>query len=933
MAGCCLTPWPLRMKKFLLRQFTLSRLRRLGALAGFAAASLVASAQSTFQNVAIGGGGYVTGLVVHPQNPALVYARTDVGGTYRYNASTQAWIQLMGQYVGQQYYSCDSLAVDPSDTTQNKVYALIGNAGPAYLLYSSNQGGSWTDTELPTSIDGYGNGDYRWAGDRVAIDPNYAGRILVGTRLNGLWCNNVVNGTPNSGNWSQYTAVPVGTGTGSTRDGNAKIGVTFVAFYKQGGTSASGYTNIVYVGVSGQGVYETTNAGSSWSAMSGSPAYPVQGRVDSSGNLYVTGGNANAGSSYAGVWKRSSGTWTNITPSASSGAQFSGLSIDPNNASDIIVAVAAANSCPIYYSSNGGSTWSANKAVTQNNTVPWQPSSFFNAHVSYALFAPTTSNPNQVWFGDWYNVWNTPDITTSAPTWSNFEHGFEETYILACRPTSPTGTGVAPVFTGTEDDGGFRHLTLFSYPTVNFTGLNDTTSVDVYEGNNNYLYRVGDSEGTSGNGLSSNDNGVSWTAFGSLPSTTTPQGGRIAIAATNSSLIVWLPLAGTDSAPLATLPYYSANGGSTWTAASGIPSENWVDNDYYAAQELASNKATTNCFYVYHPAHGFYKSNTGSSAGSSYTVQSSNGLPSSSAVSGYTLFGVKSVPGQDGGVWVNLAGSGSAYGIYQSTNYGASFTQVSGIVSATAIAFGAAGPGSSQPATVYALGQKSGDTNDWVYESDDMGSTWTKLSSSANLFGDKAVILEADRSIYEQVYVGTFGTGLFSNVLFSDSFESGTASNWTVGSGTWSVVTAGSSKVYEVSSSTGGASQAGSSSWTDYAVSAEITPLTLIHGQTMELGLRYASASNNYEALLYPGALDIVRTVGGTQTVLATKSFTISPNTAYDVEFVAIGSTLNLYINGTLELTATDTSFSSGGVAVGAYNATGQFDNVTVTPQ
>lgn len=899
------------------------------------AVCLPVSAQTNFTNVPIGGGGYVTGLVVHPLSGSLVYARTDVGGAYRYNPAANSWTQLLGQFVGKTYYSCDGMAVDPSDSSLQKAYVFTGDGTQAYLMYSANQGGSWTDTLFPSSVTGHGNDDYRWAGDRVAIDPNFAGRILVGTRQNGLWYNNTVNGTPNSANWHQYTAIPVGTGTGKS---SQPIGVTFVAYASGSGTNGSGYTNTVYVGVSGQGVYVTTNGGTSWSAMTGSPSYPVQGRVDSSGNLYVTGGNTNAGSSYGGVWKYVSGAWTNITPTASSGAQFSAFSINPSNPSDLLVAVGVASPCPIYYSTAGSATTSSSwvaKTGTQNNTVPWQPAGFFEAHISYALFAPTATNPNQVWFGDWYDAWSTPNITVSSPTWTNSEQGFEETYILGCRPTSPTGSSTTQLFIGNEDVDGMADTNISAFPASQYSSssdVHDTTSIDVSESNNQYVYRVGDTSQTSGKALGSTNGGSSWTVLGSLPSGTNPQAGRIAVAATNPSLVVWLPWEESGGSSVAATAYYSTNGGTSWTA-SNLPSQNWINNAYYAAQELASNKVTTNCFYVYDPSWGFYVSNTGSTAGSSFTLKSSNGLPSAASVSGFSLFGVKSVPGQDGGVWVNIAGSGSAFGIYKSTNYGTLFTQVSGIVSATAIAFGAPLSGSGQPAAVYCLGQKSGDTNDWVYESDDMGATWNKLNTSASLFGDKAVILEADRNVYEQVYVGTFGTGLFSNVLFSDAFSSGAAPNWTVDSGTWSVVSASGSEQYRVSSTAGGMAHAGSAGWTDYSVSAAITPLTLAHGTTMNLALRYASASNNYEALLYPGAVDIVKNVGGVQTVLATKSFTTSVNTQYEVEFVAVGSSLQVYVNGTLELSTTDTTFTSGAAAVGAYNATGEFDNVVVNPQ
>ncbi len=70
-----------------------------------------------WENVSIGGGGYVTGIVIHPQDSNVVYIKTDNGGSYRWDESDLRWIPLNDEFDVEEshYYGVEAIALDPMD--------------------------------------------------------------------------------------------------------------------------------------------------------------------------------------------------------------------------------------------------------------------------------------------------------------------------------------------------------------------------------------------------------------------------------------------------------------------------------------------------------------------------------------------------------------------------------------------------------------------------------------------------------------------------------------------------------------------------------------------------------------------------------------------------------------------------------------------------
>ena len=142
----------------------------------------------TFGNVALGGGGFVTGVISH-KTSGDVYCRTDVGGAYRWDAATSKWIPLLDWNSEDEltYLGIDALALDPQNA--NNLYLLAGtdyfNSGKTAILKSTDKGNTFTIVDVTSKFKTHGNGSGRGNGERLAVDPNNGNVLFCGTRANG----------------------------------------------------------------------------------------------------------------------------------------------------------------------------------------------------------------------------------------------------------------------------------------------------------------------------------------------------------------------------------------------------------------------------------------------------------------------------------------------------------------------------------------------------------------------------------------------------------------------------------------------------------------------------------------------------------------------------------------------------------------------------
>ena len=155
--------------------------------AGEQTASNVSANGWEFNQVAMGGGGFVSGVFATSQE-GLYYARTDVGGAYRYNKDTQLW-ESMSYGISeddQGFLGIAGLAYGDKDP--NRVYLLAGTSylsgGRTALFISTDYGSTFTVTEEANSK-GYEL-------TSVVSDKNNGKEISNGYEINGVTENTTI---------------------------------------------------------------------------------------------------------------------------------------------------------------------------------------------------------------------------------------------------------------------------------------------------------------------------------------------------------------------------------------------------------------------------------------------------------------------------------------------------------------------------------------------------------------------------------------------------------------------------------------------------------------------------------------------------------------------------------------------------------------------
>ncbi|MDT8715084.1 xyloglucanase [Clostridium sp. 19966] len=901
----------------------------------------------TWQNVQIGGGGYVDDIIFNYGEANLFYARTDMGGAYRWDQANSKFIPITDSIGFDDWNNlgCDSLAADPVDT--NRVYIQAGTYtndwtdSNGYILRSTDKGNTWQKTELPFKVGANMLG--RSMGERLVVDPNSDNVLYMGTRCgNGLW-----KSTDYGVTWNQVTSfTQVGdfrpTDLDSTSYDNTLTGVVWVTVdtsSSQKGTPCQ----TIYAGVANKAkngaaaentIFVSKDGGTTWNAVAGQPTdgyLPHHGVLSSNGMLYVSYSNGVGpyDGSKGDVWKynTSTGVWTKISPVASSSSDnyfgYGGLAVDAKNPNTLMVTTLNSwwPDANIYRSTDGGNTWTSfwswngypNRTLRYAQDIsasPWltfgkqdnPPEPALKIGWMMGNISIDPFNSDRMLYGTGATVYGTTNLTSidsgGKVNLSVYSKGIEQTAVLSL--ISPT-TGTAHLISGLGDVCGFVHNDLTKIPNLMMTSPNfsTTTSMDYAELNPTKYVRVGNTDkGTSARIGISYDSGNNWSALSNCwtsSSTDETQGGKVAMSA-DGNTILWAPN-GTN------LPVCYSSNGSSWKQSSGIPS----------GATIASDRVNSKKFYAY-AAGKFYVSNDG---GATFTATVTSGTPNTT-----TDVNIKAMPGVEGDVW--LVGGGeklNSYGLWHSTDSGNSFTKLSNVQEADCVGFGKAAPGQSYMA-LYISAKINGVRG--FFRSNDGGNSWVRINDDQHQYGRTNMCITGDPRIYGRVYVGTNGRG----IVYGDSASTAQDSSITPTTASFDKNTTAQADIpvtmtlngNTLSSITNGTNTLVSG--TDYTVSGSTVAIKKSYLATLAVGS--SSLTFNFSAG-NPSSISVTVTDSSSPTVT---NSTITPTTAsfdknttaqadVSVTMTLNGNTLNAIKNGSYTLAAgTDYSVANNTVTI-----------------
>ena len=733
----------------------------------------------TWKNVPIGGGGYITGMKIHPVDATKRYYRTDVGGAYRWNEATQRMEQII--YLDDRdLYSVAGIALHPTDT--DIVYLAVGRkcetTGTA-ILKSTNAGQSFTQVNIVGGIpfwfaanggrDCGGNSDKDRQGTPLEINPHNPNELYIGTRSKGLYILDLTT--------YELTDVP----NSSIPENSNYQSIRSVVFHPT--------QPRVYVAYAGHGVYVGNVNTQTYTRYGATTNTQLQDAIDISISKDAT--HLLVACKTQGIMKATNltGTLSWSLLSGYNAAHDEGyLTVDcsPHDNDVAVTVVADWNHIDEFQvTTDGGATWTevGGSVAANDNIFPWRYEAFAS-HVSQIAFDPVS--PQTMHYTSWFSTFSCDNFSlTGHNDWHNHRASGHEEIVPTDLVAFPTNTYGQFLMAGSGDHTGFMFdsdivdpeayatFHIADHATSNVNPLKKCASIDFCEEqSDNLVVCITEEWHASPAGLLiTNDGGVTWDlAAGydannynkSLVAMSSDNPDNI-IALNNVSMLYTLDggdnfhnsSGSSSSNPSCSIPY-TVN----CLGATNVTGNNINDNVFGPCRNITADKNVDCVFYFYNWDGTF---NISTDGGQNWCIVN-NSLPVTTNMWNRTR--LISIPGANhqGQLWININED-----LYHSTDAGATWVNCTtspqyNVNKVKALSFGK-GVSSAYEA-IYIFGSIDGVSGDLFYRSDDNGLSWININVHAEneVWGDNKIIA-GDRNVAGRLYATASGQG----VLYGDT--------------------------------------------------------------------------------------------------------------------------------------------------------------------
>lgn len=700
--------------------------------AGVQTASNVSANGWEFNQVAMGGGGFVSGVFATSQE-GLYYARTDVGGAYRYNKDTQLW-ESMSYGISEEDQGFLGIAgLAYGDKDPNRVYLLAGTSylsgGRTALLISNDYGSTFTRTELTDYINVDGNGMGRGNGERLAVDPKNSDIVYAA----GMSSGGLIKSTDGG---QTFSYLDLGTDTNT----NNNSGICSILIDPQSGDDSSCST--IYAAISRKGdynLYKSTDAGATWAPVEDAPKGLMVQRMKYNGDGKIVLTYA----STEGPWNNPRGNGgirllniaddsiTDITPEKNG---YGDVVIDPNDPNRMLAVTEnvydqQANGTfgdDFYVTTDGGKTWkNINLDMTMSGgDVSWHNESSMHWCSSLAI---DPHNTGKIMVVSGNGIFSCDNIWDEHPAFYFFAEGIEETvpYELVSIPGGELVTVVGDYDGFTQDDAA-------EFGTRHSSNAGSMTGLAVAAANTDVWVKAANSD-TGNDFWYSEDRGVTWSNKVTAPvSGQNGHGGSVAISA-DGSTFYWAP----DNMAFV---FWSDDKGKTWNQSEGGMS----------AKRLIADPVNPDYLYAASGSTFYYSDDRGKT------------FTANSELSVFTSTRPVVEAGVEGKIYY------PAMGLQVSTDHGKTFTRLSTVSNCQMVGLGR-GKNDGDPAVIYIWGQPTSDDPVGLYWSTDEGATWSRINDDNHQFGGtgNGKFVYGDWNKYGRVYMSTLGLG----VVYGDLIE------------------------------------------------------------------------------------------------------------------------------------------------------------------